>query len=171
VPKRIATATLSVLGILGLGLGVGALAGCLPGTNPGGHAWSLDKHVYASTVWEPKTVTVTDTVSGETLWVKEVPVGRQVVIRFFAGKAKGGDPKRPDQMAWAIANLNKSADGWDGRMDVPGAEWRMLSFDLRPAPEYPRTPAPVAEPAPLEPPPPADAEPESETETETETDG
>jgi len=150
VPRR--SAISSVLPILGLGLALGALSGCLPGTNPGGHAWSLDKHVFASTVWEPKTVTVTDTASGETLWVKEVPVGKQVVVRFFPGKARGNDPQRPDQMAWGMANVNKSADDWDGRIDVPGAGWRAISFELRPAPEYPRTPAPVAEPAPLEPP-------------------
>lgn len=151
MPKRFATPAPRVLGILGLGLVMGATLGaCLPGTNPGGHAWSLDKHVYASTVWEPKTVTLTDTVSGETLWVKEVPVGRQVVIRFFPGKARGNDPKRPDQMAWGMARINKAADGWEERFDVPGSEWRMLSFELRPAPEYPRERAPVEEPAPLD---------------------
>lgn len=151
MPRRLATSTLSVLGVLGLAIGIGTMAGCLPGTNPGGHAWSLDKHVYASTVWEPKTVIVTDTASGETLWVKEVPVGKQVVVRFFKGEARGDDPRRPDSMAWGMARINKAADDWEERIDVPGAEWRMISFELRPAPEYPRTPAPVAEPPPLEP--------------------
>lgn len=159
MPKRFATTTLNRLSILGLGLGLrlglglglgAALGGCLPGTNPGGHAWSLDKHVYASTVWEPKTVSLSDTVSGEILWVKEVPVGKQVVIRFFSDEAEGDDPRRPDQMVWGLAPIGDAADGWEGRLDVPGSEWRMLSFELRAAPEYPRREAPVAEPPPLE---------------------
>lgn len=169
MPKRPATSTLRVLRVLGLGLGsslaLGAgLAGCLPGTNPGGHAWSLDKHVYASTVWEPKTVMVTDTVSGETLWVKEVPVGQQVVIRFFSDEARGDDPRRPDQMAWGMAPIGEAADDWEGRLDVPGRDWRMLSFELRAAPEYPRREAPVAEPPPL-------AEPEGAEPAAGETEG
>jgi hypothetical protein len=48
-------------------------------------------------------------------------------------------------------DVRKGVDDWEGRMDVPGSDWRMLSFDLRPAPEYPREEAPVMEPPALEP--------------------
>lgn len=140
---------LSGLTAAAFGAGLAGMAGCLPGTNDAGHGWSMDKHVYKSVVWQPKTVSLTDTASGETLWTKEVPVGKQIVIEFHANDAAGDDPRRPDQMAWDIVDINKGADGWEGRIDVPGSNWRRLSFDLRPAPEYPRREAPVMEPPPL----------------------
>jgi hypothetical protein len=148
VPTRSHTRLIGWLAAAG---GAIALAGCLPGTNDGGHGWSLGKFVYASYVWQPKTVTLVDTTTGETLWVNEVPVGKQVVIQFFKGDGTSGDPRRPDQMAWAVVDVRKGVDDWEGRMDVPGSDWRMLSFDLRPAPEYPREEAPVMEPPALEP--------------------
>ncbi|MFG0283876.1 MAG: hypothetical protein ACF8R7_05595 [Phycisphaerales bacterium JB039] len=146
MPTRASICGLSVA----LLAGAAGLSGCLPGTNDAGHGWSMDKHVYASDVWQPKTVTLTDTATGEVVWVSEVPVGQQVVVRFFQNEAKGDDPRRPDQMKWATVPVRESPGDWDGTMDVPGRGWRRLSFELRPAPELPRTEAPVMEPPALD---------------------
>ena len=50
----------------------------------GGPLRSIDRVTYVSTSWSPKTVTLIDTRTGESMWSVDIPVGQQLVIDFNA---------------------------------------------------------------------------------------
>jgi hypothetical protein len=125
-----------VAGCVGLSL----LGGCLvpmPGQWEGGSLYSQDKHVYISRAHTPTTVSVVDTRSQETIWTQDVPVGQQLVVRFFARRTKD-NAANPDEMRWGLCRAGGTARFPDeNRLAVPGASARQLKVDYRTAPEYP----------------------------------
>jgi hypothetical protein len=110
---------------------VGALAACY---TPGGMRASVDRFTYESTTWQPKTVFVTDTRTGETIWSIDVPVGQQVVVGFETGN--GPNEYNPDTMVWEVMPSDRMFGTLSNRRAAPPAYARRLEFELRPAPEY-----------------------------------
>lgn len=131
-----------------------ALASALPGCesvfSAGGDTFSNDSFTYESTTWSPKSVELIDTRNGQVLWAIEIPVGQKLTMRF---EPEIGDPDTvyPDRMTWVMQPLNSAS--WRGKQDmlVPGPTSRLVTFDVRPAPEYPEQTAAYEEPPALEP--------------------
>lgn len=114
------------------------LTGCA--SKPGGSGWSIDRFVYQSHEWQPWTVTLVDTRTGESLWSVDVPVGRQLVVGFRKGV--GPNPYKPDMMYWGITEYGRGVARRDNQIPVPPAHARRLDPTLRPTPELPGTPMP-----------------------------
>jgi hypothetical protein len=128
--------------------GLAALPGCYyAGWHEGGDHSSSDKRVYLSTEWQPKTVSLIDTRSGQTITSWEVPVGKQLCLQFFE-TLNDDDPLYPSIMKFEIMKAGRTGGALSNSMPVPGSTARLLKMELRPVPEYP---ADVAEAAPREP--------------------
>ena len=119
---------------------IGALAagGCLfdqvPGYYEGGSRASNDLHTYVSREHSPKTVSLVNTTTGEVLWSVDIPVGKQLVVKFVDGKHKD-DPGNPSEMRWALMDEQIYGPKLDNEMRVPGPNQRRLDLELRDAPE------------------------------------
>ncbi len=115
------------------------LAGCWglrPGYRQGGSGISNDTFTYYSTTWVPKTITLVDTAADEEIWSIDVPVGKQLVIRFYENENEDA-PHRPDSMRWGIMDQGKRVGGLDNSMPVPSNDHRVIEVSLRETPEYP----------------------------------
>lgn len=102
----------------------------------GGMGMSRDRYVYASTPWQPKTVTLRDTRTGQDFWTMEVPVGKKLVVRFEEGEGSKG-AFTPDRMCWTIIDDGDDFMTLKNKLNVPGPEARRLDITLRPSPEMP----------------------------------
>lgn len=115
---------LAVLPLLGLG-------GCsYPGYYPGGSQASLDEYTYESTHDFPQSVHLIDHVSGEVIWSVHVPIGQQVVMRFY----ENHDPsntERPTLMRWEMMPRGKRFGKLNSAMPVPPYDRRRLDVQLR----------------------------------------
>lgn len=128
------------------GLGVCALGGCY---SEGGLPWSEDQHVFVSRPYQPWTVSLKDTRTGEEFWSTEVPVGKQLVVHFNSkAGAKGGYAS--DQMEWAIMEEGQNFGPLGNTIPVPPANSRRLEATLRPVPELPSNMGPNTSAAPTE---------------------
>lgn len=108
------------------------MGGCLFGGIPS----SQDGHRYISTSWSPTTVTLVDTRTGETLWAVDVPVGRQLTVKFYPGK-NPDLPDRPDRMRWELQDIGENTvTSLENAMAVPPASSRRLDVSLRRSPEF-----------------------------------
>jgi hypothetical protein len=129
---------------VGLLLGVVALgavpAGCY---YPGGPLMSADRYTYESTPWQPWTVTLTDTRTGEAVWSVDVPVDQQVVLSFSQGT--GPNEYKPDEIVWELMPRGQRFGARNNRLPCPPAGARRLDATLRPTPEADMT----GEPRPL----------------------
>jgi hypothetical protein len=77
------------------------LTGCIPGYRPGGAVQSFDEYTYLSTEQNPQTVKLVEWSTNSTIWTLDVPVGKQLVMKFY----EDHDPKnttRPALMRWEI---------------------------------------------------------------------
>ena len=131
-----------------------ALASALPACesvfSAGGDTFSNDHFTYESTTWVPKSVELIDTRNGQVLWALDIPVGQKVTMKFEPERGDR-DETYPDRMTWVVQRLD--SDSWRGAQDmlVPGPSSRLVTFDVRPAPEYPEQTASYEEPPALEP--------------------
>jgi len=131
------------------------LAGCY---SEGGAGYSADIHPYVSYYWQPKTVVLKDTRTGEELWTYEVPVGMKLVTRFKRNPdAKAGDPTQayPDIMLWGLMAPDEDFGTLTNQIPAPDKDGRQISYFLRPTPELPAsmdggvpTPSPSPTPSP-----------------------
>jgi len=121
---------------LTLGLGLTGLGGCLSfGYREGGNMRSQDAHTYISRTWEPKTVSLIETATGETLWSVDIPVGQQLTVRFYPDNSDiGGD--RPDLMRWQLFEKPTTVGQLGQSMAVPPSSNRRLEMSLREVPEF-----------------------------------
>lgn len=103
----------------------------------GGALRSNDRFTYASTSWQPKTVTIVDTRTGETLWSVDVPVGRQLVIDFNTERRADNTEWLPDEALWDIMPDTRRHGALKNKMRVPPASARRVDVTLRPVPEMP----------------------------------
>ncbi len=102
----------------------------------GGVGASFDNHVYVSRSWQPWTVTVRDTRTGQAFWSIDVPVGKKLAIQFMQGH--GTDSQyTPDLMKWGLMEENASFSNLMNSMPVPAADVRRLEPTLRAVPELP----------------------------------
>lgn len=113
---------------------VGGVGGCY---YPGGPGFSVDRFTYESTTWQPWTVTLEDTRTGQVFWSIEVPVGYQLVIDFDEGPVGTADEFTPDIMKWEIMPIGRRYGHLDNTMRVPPASARLLVPTLRRVPELP----------------------------------
>jgi hypothetical protein len=144
--RRAARFTLIPL-LSGMATGVG---GCY---FEGGPGWSADRAKIVSTSLQPKTWSVMDTRTGQTVLTVEIPVDSALVYDFNSG---GGDPARgmPDTLLWDIWPLGQAFGQPQRRIVVPPADSRRTEWVLRPTPELPAGLKP-AQPIPTLSPPPA----------------
>lgn len=114
-----------------------AIALATPGCfySQGGSGASRDTHTFDSSSHFPKTVSLIDTRTDETIWSMEIPVGKRLVVRFVPDKTE--DPYRPDQMRWEIMTQDTFFGTLDNAMPVPDATCRLLKMELRETPEMP----------------------------------
>ena len=112
---------------------VGGLGGCY---TPGGPGYSADRFTYHSTTWQPWTVSVEDTRTGQEFWSVEVPVGQQLVVRFIEGEGTDGE-FTPDMMQWQLMPIGRTSGSLENSLPVPPASARLLRPRLRRAPELP----------------------------------
>jgi len=125
--------SLGIRGVLPAALlAAAALSGCY---QPGGPYWSADTHTYWSTTWAPKTVSLLDTRTGETIWTAEVPVDKQLVMQFVEDRGRGGE--LPDLMQWEIMDRGRNFGSLSNQTPVPAKHRRRVDLALRPAPEAP----------------------------------
>ncbi len=115
-----------------------SMSGCWPGYREGGNQMSIDREVFISRTWEPKTIYVVDTRTGERVFTSELPVGRQLVVQFVEDKF----PENGFNTAEMRFEEMKAGKSW-GRLEhsvpVPPAMSRRLEWEMRPVPENPPT--------------------------------
>lgn len=123
-----------------------ALAAIAGGTGgcyyPGGPMYSADRFTYESTTWQPWTISLEDTRTGQIFWTIDVPVGQQLVIDFDAGKSGMTDEGEynqftPDTMRWELMPAGRRFGELDNKMAVPPASARLIRATLRRTPELP----------------------------------
>lgn len=113
--------------------GVSSLAGCY---NEGGIGYSRDAYAYVSTSWQPKTITLKDTRTGQDFWSVDVPVGKKLVITFSEDTGTK-DSYTPDMMSWAICDEKDENPRLGNTLAVPNKHARRLDMTIRPTPELP----------------------------------
>lgn len=115
---------------------VAALGGCY---TEGGPGMALDQHVYVSRPWQPWTVTLRDTRTGQEFWSMDVPVGKRLVLSFSTDTGTE-DKYTPDKMNWALVDEDKDMYfRLTNSLPVPPANARRLEPTLRTAPELPES--------------------------------
>lgn len=118
-------------------LGASGLGGCY---KDGGMGFSSDTYSYSSTSWQPWTVSLVDTRTGESLWSVDVPVGKRLIVGFREGS--GPNRVKPDMMRWGILEGNRTVGTFQNQMPVPPITSRRLEPTLRAVPEMPQAPLP-----------------------------
>jgi hypothetical protein len=101
-----------------------------------------ERYIYESSPHLPKTVTLVDTTTGQSIWTYDVPVGKQVIVRF-KGPQSTADARGVDEMSWVVTDIGTSAgsSAATDTMNVPPAGARRLDIVLRNQPEaYPPQP-------------------------------
>lgn len=106
------------------------MGGCL---TEGGQYITRDMHTYVSRPWEPKTITLVDTRSGESIWSSDVPVGYKLVIDFETNRH--GTDDLPDRMLWEIFPAERLYGDLRNEIPVPPRSARRIDMSLRPVPE------------------------------------
>jgi hypothetical protein len=102
----------------------------------GGIGASVDSHVYVSRSWQPWTVTVRDTRTGQAFWSIDVPVGKKLAIQFVRGTGTDGQ-YTPDLMKWGLMEEFATYSNLANSLPVPGMDDRRLEPTLRAVPELP----------------------------------
>lgn len=116
----------------GLLLGAAWLSGCHA---PGGTMHSDDRFTYVSTAWQPWTVSLVDTRTGEALWSVDVPVGQQLGLGFIRGA--GPNMYKPDLMQWGLMEAGQMIGTRDNQLPVPPYSARRIESSIRATPEMP----------------------------------
>jgi len=128
--------------------GLAALPGCY---SEGGTGYSNDQHCYVSTTWQPKTITLKDTRTGQSFWSIDVPVGKKLVVQFREN-ANGPDAKpgdaTPDMMLWDLVDVDDDFAPLANQIPVPARAARRLDMTLRASPELPESMGSTASKAP-----------------------
>ncbi len=109
------------------------LGGC--GYKPGGKSISLDEFTYISEPYNPITLSLIDTRTGEVFWEYEIPVGKQLTIRFFPNK-EPSNAYTPDLMRWELFDKPTGHGGLRNTMLVPPSSVRIIKYDRRDTPEF-----------------------------------
>ena len=134
-PRRTPRPTRALITLAIAGAALASSSGCYW---EGGPLYSADRFAYVSRTWEPKTVTVVDTRTGEALWSIDVPVGQRLVIGFRAApKNVEKNDWLPDVMQWDLMPESRISGALTNQIRVPPSSARRVDWKLRPTPEYP----------------------------------
>ncbi len=108
---------------------------------------SQDKHMFRSTIYEPKTVELIEPHSGQVIWQRDIPVGWDLVINLdrkdqpeqFGIRYVRNTP--PEKVRWEMyktdeKNVTPRMSLKIGEDDLPGV-FVNIRMRLRPAPEFP----------------------------------
>ena len=134
------TPFLSVCRRLLLVAAIGALGGCWPGYRPGGSQTSADEFTFESSGDTPKTVKLVDWTTSTTIWTLDVPVGKELVVRFYDDHDTK-NPTRPALMRWELFDNGHEFGELHNAIPAPDAAHRRVDWDVRknptavPAPE------------------------------------
>lgn len=112
---------------------VAFLTGCY---QPAGPMYSGNAPLtWISTVHRPKTISLIDTRTGETLWSVDVPPNKQLVVKFDDKGDDASDEYMPAVMNWAIMEPKKHFGDLDNVIPAPPHWARRIEMTLRPQPE------------------------------------
>jgi hypothetical protein len=114
--------SLLISGGVALALGGG---GCYPNYTAGGPQASYDLFTYEGKPENMRQITLVDTGTGEPIWTVEVPIGKELVVRFF-DDFDTKNPERPSLMRWEIMNLDETYGELNNAMPVPPSYRRRL---------------------------------------------
>lgn len=136
------TRVLRSLALVGavLGASCGPTSVYRPYFDQGGSGASIDEFTYVSTAHSPKTVTVVDTRTQETVFALDIPVGQQLVINFD-DKQADRDKYMSGEMRWAVMPAGNRFGSLKNRVDVPPAGSRRVDMTLREGPEVSMPPS------------------------------
>jgi hypothetical protein len=129
-PRNRTPKTGGILLAAALAAGIG---GCY---SEGGLGWSEDQFVYVSRPYQPWMVSLKDTRTGQEVWSVEVPVGKQLVVRFLPKTGTEGS-FTPDRMDWGLMDEGTEEGRLGNSLPVPPANSRILVPVLRTVPEFP----------------------------------
>lgn len=121
------------IALLSVGMLVSTLSGCF---NPNGGTTGY--FAYISTPISPKTIVITELRTGQPIFVKEIPVGKQLNFRWLSDG--GTDPLySPALLEWTITDAGNNASLLDNQMSCPAEETCKITVEIR-DPEYPARP-------------------------------
>ncbi len=83
----------------------------------------------------PQTVTLVDTRTNEKMWTYEIPVGKELVMKFYKNTAPG--EHLSDSMRWEVMDVEKTSGPLDNVLPVPDQFSRRVDVEVRPTPEQP----------------------------------
>ena len=110
------------------------LTGCY---TEGGPGFNFDQHVYVSRPWQPWTVTLRDTRTGQEFWSMDVPVGKKLIV-VFSENTGSNDKYTPDMMKWVVVDEDRDLfTSITNSLPCPPANSRRLEPTLRTSPELP----------------------------------
>ncbi|MBL8991376.1 MAG: hypothetical protein JNJ48_07330 [Phycisphaerae bacterium] len=111
---------------------------------PGGPGYSGDQYCYESHSYQPWTVSIIDTRTGQTVFSMDVPVGRELVFKFYEERGdkvgvgeRDPSPIYPDMMKWDLWPKGQRYGEPQKTLSVPAAEHRRIDSKLRKVPELP----------------------------------
>jgi hypothetical protein len=127
-PLRSVTLALSLTALAAAALPLG---GCyMPGYWPGGQQATRGIHTFESTTDFPQTIQLTDLATKEIVWSVSVPVGQQLVVRFYDDHNRG-NVERPALMRWELMERGTLWGELDNAIPVPDYDRRLLEVYYR----------------------------------------
>jgi hypothetical protein len=110
------------------------LGGCY---TESGSGFNFDQHVYVSRPWQPWTVTLRDTRTGQEFWSMDVPVGKKLIVKFEENTG-ANNKYTPDTMKWAVVDEDlETGISITNSLPCPPADSRLIEPTLRTTPELP----------------------------------
>lgn len=88
---------------------------------------------FESTAFKPKTLSLIDTRTGETIWSVDVPVGKELVVKFREGVNEG--ELMADLMEWGILDSGARRGELESSIPAPPRDYRRLDMTIRAHPE------------------------------------
>jgi hypothetical protein len=116
------------------GAALAALSGC---HNPKGGVMPFTggSTTYRSTEFSPKTATMIDLRTGETIFTLDIPPGQELTYDFKEGE--GDDPvNTPDLMRYQVSPIGTKFGRLRNSMSVPNAASRRMDVVIRTGPEF-----------------------------------
>ncbi len=113
--------------------GTATLAGCY---QPGGPVYSGNAPLtWISTEHLPKTISLIDSRTGETLWSVDVPPNKQLVVKFDDKGDDNSNEYMPSIMEWSIMERKTHFGKLENVIPAPPSWARRVEMVLRPQPE------------------------------------
>ncbi|MFO0830808.1 MAG: hypothetical protein U0637_03085 [Phycisphaerales bacterium] len=110
-----------------------ALAACVAGLAA---CRGPERISYKSDTWSPKTISVLDTRTGESVVTIDVPVGKQLNL-WFKKDPTQAENEGSDELAYAVRPWGDKATIPGTTLQVPPPSARRIDMTLRKSPEMP----------------------------------